>query len=119
MSNKQKSKMNARFLRQRRVRSVIQGTAERPRLHVFRSLRHVYAQLTDDAKGVTLVAASDKELSGVKGLTVETAQSVGTLLAKKAKDKGITQAVFDRSGYKYHGRIAALAQGAREGGLEF
>ena len=111
---------NARIKRHKRVRGKISGTAERPRLNVFRSNTNIYAQLIDDVKGVTLAAASslDKEISG-NGGNKEAAKEVGKLLAKKAVDKGITDVVFDRGGYVYHGRVKELAEGAREGGLKF
>jgi len=108
--------------RHKRVRNKISGTSEKPRLCVYRSLRHIYAQLIDDTTHRTLATAStlDKELSELEGKsTVEGARAVGKLLARKALEKGITQVLFDRSGYKYHGRVAALADAAREGGLKF
>ncbi|MBQ7975124.1 MAG: 50S ribosomal protein L18 [Clostridia bacterium] len=109
-----------RLKRHRRVRKNISGTAERPRLNVFRSLNNIYAQIIDDTKGVTLVAASslDKGFEGYGG-NIEGAKKVGQLVAEKALAAGIKQVVFDRGGYVYHGRVAALAEGAREGGLEF
>ncbi len=109
-----------RLKRHRRVRKNISGTAERPRLNVFRSLNNIYAQIIDDSKGVTLAAASslDKEFEGYGG-NIEAAKKVGLLIAEKAAAKGIKAVVFDRGGYVYHGRVAALAEGAREGGLEF
>ncbi|WP_438348983.1 50S ribosomal protein L18 [Paenibacillus sp. FA6] len=116
-------KNKARVRRHLRVRKKITGTAERPRLNVFRSSKHIYAQLIDDVAGVTIVAAStvDKELSeGItNGANVESARKVGELVAKRAKDKGYASVVFDRGGYLYHGRIQALADAAREAGLEF
>ena len=110
----------ARIRRHARVRKNISGTAERPRLNVYRSLNHIYAQVIDDVKGVTLVAASsmDKDFDGYGG-NVEAAKKVGAKIAEKALAAGIKQVVFDRGGYVYHGRVAALAEGAREGGLEF
>lgn len=107
-------------MRQRRVRAKVSGTAIRPRLSVFRSNAHVYAQLVDDVNGKTLCAASDKDVSK-KGasVTVATSREIGVFLAKKAKEAGIATAVFDRGGYKYHGQVKALADGAREGGLAF
>ena len=110
----------ARIKRHRRVRKNISGTAERPRLNVYRSLNHIYAQIIDDTKGVTLVSASsmDKDFNQYGG-NCEAAKAVGMVVAKKALDKGIKAVVFDRGGYVYHGRVAALAEGAREGGLEF
>ncbi len=116
--------LSPRQRRQIRVRSKISGTLERPRLNVFRSANHIYAQVIDDVQGHTLVAAStiDKETrtSFTQGLTkIEEAKKVGQLVAERAKDKGITKVVFDRSGYLYHGRIKALADAAREAGLDF
>ena len=110
----------ARIKRHERVRKNVSGTAQRPRLNVYRSLNHIYAQVIDDEKGVTLVAASsmDKDFEGYGG-NVEAAKKVGAKVAEKALAAGIKQVVFDRGGYVYHGRVAALAEGAREGGLEF
>ena len=110
----------ARIKRHQRVRKNISGTAERPRLNVYRSLNNIYAQIIDDVKGVTLVAASslDKGFEGYGG-NVEAAKAVGKAVAEKAVAAGIKSVVFDRGGYIYHGRVAALAEGAREGGLEF
>lgn len=117
------NKNEARQKRHLRLRKNLAGTAERPRLNVFRSLNHIYAQIIDDQSGTTLVAAStlDKEVkSSVEyGGNIEAAKSVGAAIAKKALDKGIKQVVFDRGGYIYHGRVAALAAAAREAGLEF
>lgn len=117
---KKKSSNISRMKRHQRVRKNISGTAERPRLSVFRSLNHIYAQIIDDTKGTTLVSASslDKEFEGYGG-NIDGAKAVGNLVAKKALEKGIKAVVFDRGGYIYHGRVAALAEGAREGGLEF
>ncbi len=109
----------ARLKRHRRIRNKIVGTAQRPRLNVFRSLNNIYAQIIDDEKGATLVFASSLEFKEEYGGNVEAAKKVGKSVAEKAKAAGITEVVFDRSGYLYHGRVAALAQGAREGGLEF
>ncbi len=112
----------ARLRRHRRVRKKIRGTPERPRLVVFRSLLHIYAQVIDDTTGKTLVSASslDKDFpSEKKGSNIEGAKTVGKMIAEKAKDKSITKVVFDRGGYIYHGRVKALADGAREAGLEF
>ena len=110
----------ARIKRHLRVRNKISGTPERPRLNVFRSAKHIYAQLIDDVNGVTLAAASslDKEFEG-NGGNKEAAKKVGQMIAKKAADKGIENVVFDRSGYLYHGRVLELAEGARECGLKF
>ncbi|NNE47855.1 MAG: 50S ribosomal protein L18 [Rhodothermales bacterium] len=101
------------------IRRRISGTAERPRLSVFRSSRHIYAQLIDDINGRTLAAASthDDEVEGKS--PVERAAAVGKLLVQRASEAGLSAAVFDRNGYKYHGRVRALADGAREGGLKF
>ena len=109
-----------RLKRHIRVRGKISGTAECPRLNVFRSNANIYAQLIDDVNGVTLVAANtlEKDFEGTTG-NVEAAKKVGMVLAERAKAKGIEQVVFDRGGYVYHGRVAALAEGAREGGLQF
>jgi len=116
-------KNKSRLKRHVRVRKKISGTAERPRLNVYRSSKHIYAQLIDDVKGVTLAAAStlDKELRDQieNGGNVEAARKVGELIAKRAKAAGITKVVFDRGGYLYHGRVQALADAAREAGLEF
>ncbi len=113
-------KKTARVRRHQRVRKNISGTAERPRLNVFRSAKHIYAQVIDDTKGVTLVAASsmDKDFNGYGG-NIDGAKEVGKKIAEKALAAGIKAVVFDRGGYVYHGRVAALAEGAREGGLEF
>ncbi len=110
----------ARIKRHKRVRSKISGTAECPRLNVFRSTNNIYAQLIDDVKGVTLASASslDKEID-VYGGNKDAARKVGELIAKRAADKGITEVVFDRGGYIFHGRVKELAEGAREGGLKF
>ncbi len=113
-------KNKSRLRRHKRVRSKISGTAACPRLNVFRSSMHIYAQLIDDEKGVTLAAASSTEKGfGQYGGNIEAAKKVGLAIAEKAKAKGITDVVFDRGGYVYHGRVAALAEGAREGGLNF
>ena len=113
-------KNKSRIRRHKRVRSKISGTAACPRLNVFRSSMHIYAQLIDDENGVTLAAASSTEKGfGQYGGNVEAAKKVGLAIAEKAKAKGITDVVFDRGGYVYHGRVAALAEGAREGGLNF
>ncbi|MBR2216032.1 MAG: 50S ribosomal protein L18 [Selenomonadaceae bacterium] len=113
-------KNKARQKRHLRVRNHISGTAERPRLNVFRSLSHIYAQVIDDTKGVTLAAASslDKEFNG-KGGNIAAAKSVGEMIARRALEKGIKEVVFDRGGYVYHGRVAALAEAARSAGLQF
>ena len=107
-------------MRHTRVRGKISGTPERPRLNVFRSNANIYAQIIDDVNGVTMASAStlDKEFEGAAG-NCEAAKKVGAMLAERAKAKGISVVVFDRGGYVYHGRVAALAEGAREGGLKF
>jgi large subunit ribosomal protein L18 len=113
----------ARERRHARVRTRVEGTASAPRLCVFRSLNHIYAQVIDDAKGNTLVSSStlDLEIKKQKNgkAKIDESKLVGSLVAKRALDKGIKQVVFDRGGYKYHGRIKALADAAREGGLKF
>lgn len=107
--------------RHARVRAKLTGTAERPRLNVYRSNQHIYAQVIDDSNSVTLVSAStlDKELNLDSNSNVDAAQKVGELVAKRAIDKGVKTVVFDRGGYLYHGRVKALAEAAREAGLEF
>lgn len=118
-------KPSSKVLRQskhKRVRKKISGSTEVPRLCVYKSLKHIYAQIIDDQKGETLVAAStlEKELSGLKSKSnIEAAKMVGSRIADKAKEKGITQVVFDRNGYRYHGCVASLADAARENGLQF
>lgn len=113
-----KGKKVARLRRHARLRKRIAGTAERPRLVVSRSNRHMVAQVIDDTKGMTLVSASTiADLASFEGTKVEAAKQVGLLVAKKALEAGISQVVFDRGGNKYHGRVAAVAEGAREGGL--
>ena len=117
MIKRQDRKLN-RARRHRRVRVHVEGTSQRPRLAVFRSLNHVYAQLIDDTAGRTMAAASTVELKS-KGDGVAKAQEVGKVIATKAKSAGVSQVVFDRGGFLYHGRIKALADAAREAGLEF
>jgi large subunit ribosomal protein L18 len=116
-----RTRAERRYRRHLRLRKRVGGTAGRPRLVVFRSLKHVYAQLVDDEAGRTLAAASDlvKDLPREKAGKVGTAHAVGKRLAAVAREQGIIQVVFDRGGYRYHGRVKALADGAREGGLEF
>ena len=113
-------KNKARLKRHRRVRAKVSGTAACPRLNVFRSSKHIYAQLIDDVNGVTLAAAStmDKAFEG-NGGNKEAARKVGQMIAQKALEKGISDVVFDRGGYVYHGRVKELAEGARESGLKF
>lgn len=117
------SRATARIKRHQRIRNKISGTAQKPRLAVFRSNKHMYAQLIDDASSCTLVAASTMEGDVASKLehtsTVEAAKAVGEAIAKKAVEKGITEAVFDRGGFVYHGKIKALADAAREAGLKF
>ena len=117
-------KQQKRIRRHKRVRTKIKGTAKVPRLCVFRSAKHIYAQLIDDEKGMTISSASDLEIKKMKGKPKkEKAKEVGKLIAKKAKNlpagRQVEKVVFDRGGYKYHGRIKSLAEGAREGGLIF
>ena len=117
------SKINKNAMRLKRhvrVRGKVSGTPERPRLNVFRSNANIYAQIIDDVNGVTLVAANnlEKDFEGATG-NAEAAKKVGQLIAERAKAKGIEEVVFDRGGYIFHGRVAALAEGAREGGLNF
>jgi large subunit ribosomal protein L18 len=112
-----------RKIRHLRIRKKIKGTKDRPRLFVFKSLKHIYAQLINDENGETILSASDFELKKPKAKgqksKVEIAKEVGKLIAKKAKELKIEKVVFDRGGYKYHGKVKALAEGAREGGLKF
>ena len=116
-----RSEHELRERRHRRVRKKISGTPDRPRLAVFRSGRHIYAQAIDDVHGRTVVSAStvEKDARGGSGATVGAAREVGKRLGERAKAAGLTTMVFDRGGYKYHGRVAAVADGAREAGLEF
>ena len=115
------NKREARIRRHRRVRKKIRGTPERPRLSVFRSARHVYAQVIDDVHGQTLATASTTEsaLRSTGGGTVDAAKAVGKLVAERAVEKGVTEVVFDRGRFLYHGRVKALADAAREAGLKF
>jgi large subunit ribosomal protein L18 len=116
------SKIDSRLKRKNRIRKKVHGTVERPRLSVYKSLNHIYAQVIDDTTGKTLVAASSlsKELKGNdEGDKKASAKRVGALLAQKAKAAKVEKVVFDRNGFPYHGRIAAVADGAREGGLQF
>ena len=104
-----------------RIRRKLSGTAERPRLCVYRSLKHIYAQVVDDATGRTLVSASslEKDFSGKVGQNQQAATEIGKLIAQRSKEKGIEQVVFDRNGFRYHGRVKTVADAAREGGLKF
>jgi large subunit ribosomal protein L18 len=120
MHNKQQAKRNKRIMRSRRVRAKVHGTAERPRAAIFRSLRHTYVQLIDDEQGKTLLAIDDKALKAGKGQSkVDQSKMLGQLVAEKALASKITAIVFDRRGYRYHGRVAAVAEGMRAGGLKF
>ena len=116
-----KTREQRRYRRHLRVRKKVRGTAERPRLVVFRSLKHVYAQLVDDDQGHTLLGVSDlsKDVAPEKPGKVGASYAVGKLLGERATAHGVTRVVFDRSGYPYHGRVQAVAEGAREAGLEF
>lgn len=111
-------KVTQRARIRRRIRSKISGTPERPRLSVFRSNNHIYAQLIDDLAGTTLAAASTRDADLGSGSPMEQGKAVGERLAERAKEAGIDRAVFDRGGYRYHGRVKALAEGARSGGLQ-
>ena len=117
MLKKQQRRSNIRY----RIRKTVKGTAERPRLSVFRSNKQIYAQLIDDVQGVTLAAVSSaaKEMTATKGPKVDLAREVGKKITEKAVQSGIKTCVFDRGGYLYHGRVKALAEGAREAGLQF
>lgn len=119
--NRTSQKQVVRFKRKLRIRASVEGTPERPRLSVFRSNKHFYVQLVDDLKGHTLATASsaEEELRGKVKNTIEGAKQLGGLIAKRGLAKNVTKVVFDRSGYLYHGRIRALADAAREGGLKF
>jgi large subunit ribosomal protein L18 len=113
------SKNQARLRVHGRIRKTLRGSSQRPRLNVFRSLKHIYAQVVDDGQGRTLVAASSAEKGRLGGGNIAGARDVGKLVAERALAKGVTQVVFDRGGYKYHGRVKALADAARERGLKF
>ena len=115
----QQDKNKARQRRHERIRKTISGTADCPRLSVFRSNKHIHAQIIDDVTGTTLVSCSSVELKLANGGNIEAAKTVGTKLAERAKEKGIENVCFDRGGYLYHGRVQALADAAREGGLNF
>ena len=121
MSVSAKYKREARIRRHRRVRKKVRGTPARPRLAVFRSNRHIYVQAIDDIAGRTLASAStmEREQRSGKTATVDTARTVGKAIGERLKAAGVTKAVFDRGGFKYHGRVAAIADGAREAGIEF
>jgi len=114
-----KSRLERYQFRALRVRNNIRATSQYPRLSVYRSLKHIYAQIIDDSKGHTVVAASSNEKGGVNGGNIAGAKAIGKLVAERAKEKGIKAVVFDRGGYLYHGRVKALADAARAAGLEF
>ncbi len=115
------TKEERRLRIRKRIRRIVKGTTEMPRLSVFRSNEEIYAQLIDDVRGLTLAAASslDKELKAEAGTKTELSAKVGKLLAERGKQAGVDRCAFDRGGYQYHGRVKALADGAREGGLQF
>ncbi len=119
MKNLQKVKLDARLKKHRKVRAKISGTREIPRLSVFRSNKDMFVQLIDDIKGETLASAGGKDIKEKNKTKLETASLIGKLIAEKASKIKIKKIVFDRGGYKYHGRVKAIADGAREGGLEF
>jgi len=112
-------KQEKRYKRHKRIRSKVKGTKERPRFSIFRSNQYIYVQLIDDVNGKTLVSLNDRDIKKSKLSKIETAKKIGKEIAKKALEKKISKVVFDRGGYKYHGRIKAVADGAREGGLIF
>ncbi|NLK97791.1 50S ribosomal protein L18 [Defluviitalea saccharophila] len=120
---RKESRSEVRAKKHLKIRKKIQGTTQRPRLSVFRSDKHIYAQIIDDVKGTTVVAASTLEKDITKQLektnTVQAAKVVGEIVARRALDKGVTEVVFDRGGYIYHGKVKALADAAREAGLQF
>lgn len=113
-------KQEKRYRRHKRIRARIKGTKDRPRISIFRSNNHIFVQLIDDDKGKTLVSSNDLEIKGKKKLTkIEIAKEIGKEIAKKALAQKIKKAVFDRGGYKYHGKVKAIAEGARQGGIKF
>jgi large subunit ribosomal protein L18 len=114
-----KTKSDQRARIRRRIRAKVAGTAERPRLSVFRSSKYIYAQVIDDAAGRTLAAANSREADLTAGARLERSKAVGQRLAERAKAAGVESVVFDRGGYRYHGNVKALAEGARDGGLQF
>ncbi len=114
-----KTRSDLRIARHKRLRSKVQGTSDRPRLAVFRSLNHIYVQLIDDTKGHTLAAASSTEKGAKNGGSIAGAEAVGSKIAERAKAAGVKSVVFDRGGFRYQGRVAKLADAARAGGLEF
>lgn len=111
--------MSDRIQRHKKIRAKVKGTADRPRLSVFRSSAHIYAQIINDEEGKTLVSSSDLVVKKGKDTKVDVAKRVGVDIAKKAKEAGVSKVVFDRGGHKFHGRVKSLADGAKEGGLEF
>lgn len=115
--HKPKTRAQKRFRRHLRVRKKVEGSTERPRLVIFRSIKHIYAQIVDDSSSRTIMTVSDLGMDS--GKKAERSVAVGKELAARAKESGITRVVFDRAGYRYHGRVKAVADGAREGGLEF
>ena len=119
MKSASQLKNESRFRRRARVRARVIGSAKRPRLAVFRSAKHIYVQVIDDEQKKTLLATSDVKLEKGEGAKKGLAKKVGAEIAKQCKEKGIDKVVFDRAGYKYHGRVSALAEGAREAGLKF
>ena len=121
MAQRARTAAKARIVRHRRVRQRVRGVTERPRLAVYRSLNHIYAQVIDDSRGATVASASTLEapLRAAPGRKVERATKVGEILAKRATEAGVKQVVFDRGGFRYHGRVRALAEAARKGGLVF
>ena len=121
MATNTQHKYEGRIRRKKRIRSRLEGTSARPRLSVFRSLKHIYAQVIDDSSGTTLASASttEKELRGSAATKVEEAKTVGRLVAERARAAGVERVVFDLAGFRYHGRVRSLADAAREAGLEF
>ncbi len=119
--NRNKLKAKRQWRRRKGIRKVVSGTAAKPRLAIFRSLNHIYAQVIDDMEGVTIASAStrDKGVAVEKTGNADAAKAVGQMLAEKAKAKGVSEVVFDRGGFRFHGRVKSLAEGAREGGLKF
>ncbi len=117
------SARDARLKRKTRIRRHVVGTTDRPRMSVYRGNRHIYCQIIDDTRGITLASASslsqELKAANASGFTIDLAREVGTLVAAKAREKGIDKVVFDKGGYKYHGKVKALADGARSGGLQF
>lgn len=119
MLNQAKFRQQLKARRKKRVKAKVYGTKKRPRLNIFRSLKHIYAQLVDDDQGLTIAAARDLEVKDPKGTKTDLAFAVGQLIAVKAVKLGIEEVVFDKSSFQYHGRVKAVAEGARKGGLKF